>query len=650
MKTWSAKDALKLYNIPGWGRGFFGVNGKGHLVAYPKKNKDARIDLIELIRDAQGQGLSLPLLIRFSDILNFRLSALRRAFQVAVRRAGYGGRYLCVYPVKVNQQRQVVEEIVRFGGKEPIGLEAGSKTELHAVLAMMEQPGSVIICNGFKDEAYVRLALMGQKLGHTVFLVAEKPAELPLILRLAREAGVTPSIGVRIKLVAQGSGKWEDSGGDRSKFGLTAAGLLAGVELLRRDGCLENLRLIHFHLGSQVSDIRSFQEAMREMGRYYVELRKLGCRIELVDVGGGLGVDYDGSGTEQGFSVNYDEEAYAAAVVDALAAVCAQEGLPHPGIITEAGRALTAHHAMLALNVLEISSLQNGGTLRLPPGEEEAALVRDLARLQDRLNGRNCEEIWRKALGTREEANRAFEQGVFSLSQRARFDDVFWKLAGRVERLMRRGTRVSEEQGRLETLLADRYYCNFSVFQSLPDSWAIGQEFPIVPLQRLLEKPTRRAILEDITCDSDGRIDRFISPAEHRATLPLHPIRNGEPYFLGVFLTGAYQEILGDLHNLFGDTNAVHVALNEDGSWRYEQVIRGETVARVLGYVQFSREALIEGMERQVNRSIGEGRMTRAEAGQFMNSYLQGLDGLTYLLSGEGSREQRRSSHRTVAG
>lgn len=648
LKRWTTADSMELYNIKGWGQGYYSINAKGHLTAHPSQDAAVGIDLKELIDDAQSRGLNLPLLIRFSDILGDRLGHLRRCFQQAIREAAYDGQYIGVYPIKVNQQRQVVEEVVRYGSQSGFGLEAGSKSELHAVIATLESPDSIIVCNGYKDAAYVRLALLGQRLGKKIYLVVEKPGELALILRIAKEVNLRPLLGFRIKLVSSGSGKWEDSGGDYSKFGLTASELVQAVELLRQEGFLDCFRLIHIHLGSQITNIRRIKEALRETARYFVELCKLGCAIDHVDVGGGLGVDYDGSRSTSGFSVNYTEQEYANDVVFTLAEICNHEGLPHPNIVTESGRAITAHHAMLAINVLETAALDDTAW-SLPKAEEAPELLRQLEEIRLKLSAKNLDESWHDALHIRDEASKLFELGYLSLNHRAHVDQLFWRIARRVESLMRKEARVPEEFETLQTLLADKYFCNFSVFQSLPDAWAIGQEFPVLPLMRLNEKPTRNGILQDITCDSDGCLKSYPAPHERRSTLPLHPVRDGEPYYLGVFLTGAYQEILGDLHNLFGDTNAIHIALNDDGTWRYEQVIRGEPVSSVLAYVQFHRDTLIDRIERQVQHSIREGLMTQAEGKAFRDLYVEGLNGITYLEAGSDERAAGRRAARRAA-
>ncbi|MDH4224821.1 MAG: biosynthetic arginine decarboxylase [Deltaproteobacteria bacterium] len=639
LSRWTAADSMELFNIRGWGQGYFDVNNQGHLAMRPNQQNPAmQIDLVELVEDAQQKGIALPLLIRFSDILHDRLDTLRQGFDRAMEASGYKGSYLPVYPIKVNQQRQVVEEVVRFGTAGGMGLEAGSKPELHAALAMQNEDRSLVICNGYKDSAYIRLALLSQKLGKRVFLVVEKLGELQLILDIAREEKVEPLIGIRIKLVSSGSGRWEASGGDFSKFGLTASELVEAVELLKQADMLHRFQLIHFHLGSQVTNIRRVKEALGEAVRYFAELTKLGCAIGYVDVGGGLGVDYDGSRSSHHSSINYTEEEYANDVVYALEGICRAGNLPHPIIITECGRAMTAHHAMLAINVFETASLDQDPSQReapslLPPADRKDTpeVIEKLEEIQTGLTVKNLSESWHDALYFREEGNRMFQLGLLSLNHRAAAQRLFWRIARGVERLSRGEKRVPEDVEALDTLLADKYFCNFSVFQSLPDSWAIDQQFPILPLDRLKEKPTRNVVLQDLTCDSDGKIDNFIGPRGRQPTLPLHPLKPNEPYYLGVFLTGAYQEILGDLHNLFGDTNAIHVALNPDGSWRYEQVIQGEKVSDVLDYVNFGEDDLLNRVDSQISRQIKAGNLT-PEAGQaYRNLYRQGLDSYTYL-------------------
>ena len=644
LKRWTLADAGEMYNVRGWGQGYFGINAHGRMAAFPggdagREPARGGIDITEVIAAALEQGLSPPLLIRFSDMLSHRLGALHGAFAGAIAEHRYEGRFTGVYPLKVNQQRQVVEEVMRHGAAHAMGLEVGSKPELHAALAAQTSPHSMIVCNGFKDDAYIRLALLAQPLGPRIFLVVEKPGELEAILRVAGQEAIEPLLGFRVRLATPGSGRWEDSGGDASKFGLASWEVVEGVNRLRRAGVLHCLRLLHAHIGSQITNIRTVTEATREIARFYAELTAMGCPIDHVDVGGGLGVDYDGTRSTHGFSANYDEREYANEVVGMLAGVCREAELPHPHIICESGRALTAHHAMLVLNVLQAS------TLDPPPwesaGEDLPEPAQRMGRLLAGMNANNVSGFWAEAQLLRDEANRRFEFGTLSLSHRAGIDRAFWAVARRAERLKRRLKRVPEELEILDSLLADKYYCNFSVFQSLPDAWAIHQEFPVVPLHRLGEKPTRTAILQDLTCDSDGQLVNYIGPTGPAGTLPLHPLRDEEPYYLGVFLAGAYQEILGDLHNLFGDTDTVHVAGvgggdggQEDGGWHCGQVIAGESVSRVLETVGFDRGEMTRSIDRRAAAAVKDGSMTPAQARAFGALYRRGLDGPTYLEDG----------------
>ena len=674
LKRWTLADSEELYNINGWGKGYFGINSQGHMTMFPD-GEGARaalpaggggeatrpagrgMDIKALVDDAVSRGLSLPLLIRFSDILEHRVRRFHQAFAAARATHGYQGRFQGVYPMKVNQQRQVVEAVVRFGAGHGMGLEVGSKAELHAALAVLDAPGATIVCNGYKDPGYIRLALLAQKLGKRIFLVVEKLSELDIILQIASSENITPLLGARLRLVTTGSGRWEDSGGDHSKFGLASWELMEAVQRLRAAGKLAHLKMLHAHIGSQITNIRKVTEAARELGRYYVELRRMGCPLDTVDMGGGLGVDYDGTRSIHGFSANYSEWDYAHEVVGVLGEICRNEDVPEPHIVCESGRALTAHHSMLAIDVLEAGSLVHpappfGGQITAPIGGHISALSGQskggeepsseaevkMAALLAGLNANTLSAHWAEAQHLREESNHRFEMGLLALSQRARIDQAFWAVARRVERLKHRLKRAPEELDSLESLLADKYFCNFSVFQSLPDAWAIHQEFPVVPLHRLGERPTRNGVLQDITCDSDGRLISYIGPSGQRDSLPLHPFHPGQPYYLGIFLTGAYQEILGDLHNLYGDTHAIHVRSTGDGGWEYEQIIGAESVARVLEYVQFGREGLTGSIGQQVARAVASGTMTASEGEAFREIYARGLDRPTYL---DGGREEK---------
>ncbi len=591
MQKWTIEKSLELYNIEGWGSGYFGINPEGHMVVRPGKSSQHTIDLKNLVDDIQAKGYSLPVLIRFSDILKSSIAELADAFQTASREHNYTGTYHGVYPIKVNQQRQVVEEIVKFGRPYNIGLEAGSKPELHAILAIMDNPEALLICNGYKDEAFIRLALMGQKLGKKVFIVVERLSELKIIVRVSKELDIRPNIGLRIKLVTAGSGRWASTGGENSKFGLSPIELVEALDIAKEENIVDCIRLIHFHLGSQITNIRRIKTSLKEICRYYSELMRQGFNIEYIDVGGGLGVDYDGSRSTFASSTNYTVQEYANDVVYHLYEICEEEDLPHPNIISESGRALTAYHSMLVFNVLDVASFP-GLDHDLTIGDEAPTVVQDLHYVWGQASNKNIIESWHDAVDLKDQAQNQFFLGLISLKDRALADQLFWGICRKIQDMASRLKYMPDELKNLPQKMADKYFCNFSVFQSLPDSWAIDQVFPIVPIQRLNEEPTRQGTLMDLTCDSDGVIDGFIGAQNTEKTLPLHPVQPGEPYRIGIFLTGAYQEILGDLHNLFGDTNTVHISMNKDGTLKYEQIIEGENVADVLDYVQFRADEL----------------------------------------------------------
>ncbi|MEX2583988.1 MAG: biosynthetic arginine decarboxylase [Gemmatimonadota bacterium] len=625
-QAWTIDDSLELYNVEGWGVGYFGINRKGHVTVHPTRDEKRGLDLFELSQDLAAQGVSLPLLLRFSDILRTRVESLSRRFEKAIEEFGYEGAYTTVYPIKVNQQRHVVEEILEFGRPHGVGLEVGSKPELQAVLAMNERTDHIIVCNGYKDEEFIRLALMGQKLGHTVFIVIEKINEVDLLLKIAEEMEVVPTAGVRIKLASTGSGKWAATGGERSKFGLNASQLMTVLDKLKAADRLETLKLIHFHLGSQIPDIRNVKAAMAEVSRYYVELRQAGVDVGYVDVGGGLGVDYDGSRSTANASVNYSVQEYANDIIYSLAEACRGSEVPMPNVISESGRALTAHHAMLLLNVIDIETQIVAESGEVP--DDAHALVHELAAsLRD---PRNPREVFHDAVFAKEQAQLLFNSGVLSLQDRAMVERLHLAVMNRIARVAAADPEEFDDIiPELDTILTDRYFCNFSLFQSLPDSWAIDQVFPIMPIHRLKEEPTQRGTLQDVTCDSDGKIDRFTGGRTPKRTLELHKLSNGDQYVLGIFLTGAYQEILGDLHNLFGDTNAVHLRLNREGSgYEITDLVHGDTTTEVLNYVQFDAQALIATFRRKVQRAKG---LSRTETNAFIADYIEGLAGYTYL-------------------
>lgn len=629
MRKWRTEDSMELYNVQGWGIGYVGVNAKGNVVVAPRKTKGPQIDLKELIDDLALRDVSVPVLLRFPDILDDRIEKISGCFHKAAADYAYSGNHHSVYPIKVNQQRPVVEELVRHGKKFNIGLEAGSKPELHAVLAIMDNNDALIICNGYKDEEFIELALLAQKMGKRIFIVVEKLNELRLIKAVAERVKVRPNIGIRIKLAASGSGKWEESGGDQSKFGLNASELLEALDYARDVELLDCVKLIHFHLGSQITNIRKIKQGLREVSQFYVQMMQMGAAIEFVDIGGGLGVDYDGSRSAVSSSINYSIQEYANDAIATLADAANKNNLPHPNVVTESGRALTAHHSVLVFNVLESTSVPRW-TEKDKVSKKDHEIVRELHGLLQALNSRSMIEAWHDAQQLREEALDRFSLGLVDLKTRAMTEKLYWSIAQQVADLAQGLKQIPDELRALPKLLADKYFCNFSLFQSLPDSWAIDQLFPIMPIHRLDEKPSRAATLQDITCDSDGKIDHFIGLRDYSHDLALHDLRAGEPYYLAVFLVGAYQEILGDLHNLFGDTNAVHVSVTDKG-YEIAQVIDGETVADVLDYVQFNAKKLVRTMEAWVSASVKEKRITIQEGKEFLAMYRSGLYGYTYL-------------------
>jgi len=617
--------------MSGWGQGYFRINETGHVTVHPDGNPKRGLDLFQLALDLNAQGVGLPLLLRFSDILRSRIQALATQFESAMKEFGYDGSYTTVYPVKVNQQRHVVQEIVEFGTPHGAGLECGSKPELMAVLGLNESTNHLIVCNGYKDEEFMRLALMGQKLGHTVMIVLEQLNELEVLLRVAEDVDVQPTVGVRIKLASEGSGRWAKSGGEKSKFGLGAIELVKLLDRLTAAGRQDILRLVHFHLGSQIPDIRVIKAGLEEIGRHYAELRGMGFnRLEYVDVGGGLGVDYDGSRSTRSASVNYSLREYANDVVYTLGSVCRSEELPMPHIISESGRALTAHHSLLLVNVIDVESLSEP----MPPKlrDDPHALLVDMAENLESFAADRVQEVFHDVVFARERAQEYFASAVFSLRDKADAEQFYLCTLNAIAGAIADDKAAYPEIAtHIESVLVDRYFCNFSVFQSLPDNWAIDQIFPIMPIHRLNEPPSRRGTLQDITCDSDGVIDRFTGGRKGKPSLELHPVIEEEPYILGIFLTGAYQEILGDLHNLFGDTNAVHVRLTDQG-YEVTDLVHGDTVTEVLNYVQFHASDLLATFRRKVGKAR---ELTRQEANSFIADYVAGLEGYTYL-EGDG--------------
>ena len=629
MKKWTIEDSRELYNINGWGTSYFGVNDRGDMYVTPCKD-NVQIDLRDVMDELQLRDVTPPVLLRFPDILDNRIEKTSSCFKKAAEEYNYKGENFIVYPIKVNQMQPVVEEIISHGKKFNLGLEAGSKPELHAVIAVQAQSDSLIICNGYKDESYIELALLAQKMGKRIFIVVEKLNELDIIEKVAKKLNVMPNIGIRIKLASSGSGKWAESGGDASKFGLTSAELLTALKKIDEMGFHDCLRLIHFHIGSQITKIRRIQTALREAAQFYISLHKMGYNVDFVDCGGGLGVDYDGTRSSSSeSSVNYSIQEYVNDCVYTFVDAANKNNIEHPNLITESGRSLSAHHSVLVIDVLETASLPEMPE-EFEAKETDHQLVKDLYEIWDNLNPRNMLEDWHDAEQIREEALQLFSHGIVDLKTRAEIEAMYWSVCHEINNLSKHMKHVPEELRGLDKILADKYFCNFSLFQSLPDSWAIDQLFPIMPIQRLNERPTRNATLQDITCDSDGKIANFVTDGHIGNVLPLHPLKKNEPYYLGVFLVGAYQEILGDMHNLFGDTNAAHISV-KDGKYCIDQIFDGETVEEVLDYVQYNPKKLVRQLEQWVTKSVKEGKISLDEGKEFLGTYRNGLFGYTYL-------------------
>src|SRR5215831_3674687 len=609
---WTAADAAELYDVASWSKGYFSVGKNGHLWVHPDKDPTRSIDLKELVDNLQLRGIALPLLIRFGEILKHRLGELHQAFDNAINEHNYKGSYCCVYPIKVNQQRQVVEEVFEYGRQYKFGLEAGSKPELLAVLAIADNE-TPIICNGFKDDEYIEMVMLAKKIGRQIIPVVEKYTELDLILKHSERVGVRPTIGMRIKLASRGSGRWKSSGGYRSKFGLTVTEALKALEQLKSVGMEDCLQLMHFHLGSQITNIRQIKGAVTEAARAYVEMRRAGAGLQYLDVGGGLGIDYDGSQTDFESSVNYTLQEYANDVVYHIQSVCDEAEVPHPTIVSESGRAIAAYHSVLVFNVLGVTGFGDAETSPDIPDDVEQPLI-DLKETLRGLSNKNLLESFHDAQQALDSALNLFSLGYLPLQQRSLAESIYWVICRKIQKLAKELDYFPEELEGLDGLLSDTYFCNFSLFQSLPDSWAVKQLFPIMPIHRLQEEPFRHGILGDISCDSDGKVDAFIDRRDVKRTLALHTF-NGEPYALGAFLVGAYQEILGDLHNLFGDTNAVHVSLSESGEVLLNTVVKGDTVREVLDYVQFSSKILLEQFRHDVEAALREGKIGYEESG-----------------------------------
>jgi len=629
LDRWKLSDAFETYRVNEWGKGYFGINNLGNVTVMPTKDPEACIDLKELIDQLQARGIQLPILVRFTDILRHRVSEIHAAFQKSIEEFDYKGKYCCVYPIKVNQQRHVVEEILDFGKPFQFGLEAGSKPELLAVMALTNGGNTPIICNGFKDEEFIHMTMLARKIGKNIIPVVEKFTELELICKQAEITGVRPVIGIRAKLAARGAGRWRSSAGYRSKFGLTLTEMLEAVDYLKQRGMVDCLQLVHFHLGSQITNIRSIKAALTEVGRVYTEMHRIGANVNYIDVGGGLGIDYDGSQSDFESSINYTLQEYANDVVFRIKSVCDEAGVPHPTIISESGRAMVGYHSLLVFDVVGVSNFDRYTVPPQVPDDGPQQLADLFAIFQD-LKKKNLQESYHDALQAVDEAVNMFNLGTINIEQRALIERLFWAVCSKILRMVRELDYTPEELQGLESMLSDTYFCNFSVFQSMPDSWAIKQLFPIMPIHRLTENPTRKAVLGDITCDSDGKIDQFIDLRDVRNTLQLHEF-TGKPYYLGAFLLGAYQEILGDLHNLFGDTNAVHVSLDENNHLNIDEVIKGDTVREVLAYVQYKADELTDRIRKDVEKAVKLGTISIAESREFLDFYQSGLEGYTYL-------------------
>ncbi len=632
MRTWGASDSLKLYSIENWGDGYFSINPSGNMTVHPRRGEGPGIDLMSVVEDVKAQGLSLPVTIRFQDIIRHRVEALNEAFRKSIAEFGYKGHYRGVYPVKVNQMREVVEEIVDAGRPFHYGLEAGSKAELTLVSSANLSPEALIICNGYKDYSFIKMALMGRKLGKNVIIVVEKLTELFQVIQVAKEMHVEPYIGIRTKLFSKGSGKWESSGGESAKFGLTTPELLHAIQVLRNEGMEKCFKLLHFHIGSQITNIRTVKDATKEATRIYAKLRKMGLNVEYLDVGGGLGVDYDGSRTSFESSINYSLNEYVSDIVYSIQEICQAEEVPEPNIVSESGRAIVAHHSVLLVNVF--GNIEVGATpFSLEESEDEDDVVKEMRYLSNNLTSKNLLEHFHDALSRKEEALSMFKLGFLSLEDKAKVEHIFWQICKVIHKNAKGLKYVPDEVEALNAKLADQYLCNFSIFQSMPDHWAIQHLFPIAPIHRHDEEPNHQSTLVDITCDSDGKVNKFIDLRDIKDTLPLHQLKPNEPYYLGLFLMGAYQDIMGDLHNLFGRVNEVHVFLDESepGGYYIEEVIKGNTIASVLSWIQYSSTDLEKRVKEQIEAKVREGMIKPKEGVELQNFYERVLHGYTYV-------------------
>lgn len=631
VEEWNSRKSAELYGINYWGSQYFRINEGGHVEVTPEGPKGAPLDLFHLVEDLRERGIRVPILLRFPDIVRSRVELLNRCFSKAIEDYKYAAKYCGVYPIKVNQQRHLVEEIVEFGHNHLVGLEAGSKPELMVCLAMMDTPGALIICNGFKDEDYIEMALISQKLGRNTIIVVDRYSELKTIIEAGKRLDIKPKIGFRTKLNTPSAGRWAETAGAKSKFGLSPSEIVRGIDYLRGENALSCLELLHFHVGSQVPSIQSIKAAIKEGARVYTELFAMGATLKYIDVGGGLGVDYDGSGRSDS-STNYSEQEYANDIVATLQSICDEKKLPHPNIVTESGRALVAHSSLLVFDVLGTNEVQIR-TPQPPNMDKDTRLVQDLWEIYKSLSKENINEYYNDLIEKRRDTLQLFTYGVLSLEQRAKAEDLYWAIATKMHDLARTHKDAEHIYDALEQELSDTYFCNFSVFQSLPDSWALGQVFPVMPIHKLAERPDRRVTLVDLTCDSDGHLSRFIDAETggEQKYLEVHSLQAGQNYYLGVFIAGAYQEILGDMHNLFGDTDAVHITMTEHGTYNVEHVVEGDSVRDVLAYVEYQKSELLERVRKATELSISGGNISRSEARLLLELYEKGLNGYTYL-------------------
>jgi arginine decarboxylase len=628
--SWSVEKSAELYGINNWGSGFFKINPKGNIEITPFKGQSG-LDLHQLVQDLRARGVRPPILVRIPNLLQARIELISNCFNNAIRESGYKGGYSGVYPIKVNQQRHLLEEIVEFGRPCKLGLECGSKPELLIALAYMDNPDAHIVCNGFKDTEYVDTALLSMKLGRSTFIVVDRYDELNIILNASKKLNIRPKIGLRAKLTTKGEGKWIESSGARSKFGLTPSEIVEAIQVLKNENMIDCLQLLHFHIGSQVPSIQSIKGSIKEAARFFTEFHAMGASPKFIDVGGGLGIDYDGSGKSHS-STNYSEQEYANDVVSILQTICDEKNVPHPQIISESGRAIVAHSSFLVFDVLGLNEVEKE-EIPFTVDKKDSLVVKDLLYIHENVNAKNINEFYNDLVEKKNDSLQLFSFGGLSLEQRAKAEDIYWACATKMTKLAKDNPEAEDIYWALQKDLSDTYFCNFSIFQSLPDSWAVQQVFPLMPIHRLNEQPDQRATIADLTCDSDGKIDNFIDPdtGKSQGYLEVHKLKPNEPYYMAAFLAGAYQEILGDLHNLFGDTDTVHITINENGTYNIDHALVGDSVSEVLSYLDFNRFEMVERLRLAAEQSIVKGSLSHSEAKMLMKHYEEGLSGYTYL-------------------